>query len=83
MGRYVALAIFLMVLAICSAPMFMLGVGIAGASSAVRQLVGMRKTLDTYRTKLYDRTNDAIGLDEIERILIQESAPGPCSSDSL
>jgi hypothetical protein len=44
MGRYVALAIFLIVLAICSASMFMLGVAIAGVSSAARQLVGMRKT---------------------------------------
>jgi len=44
MGRYVALAIFLIVLAICSASMFMLGVAIAGVSSAARQLVGIRKT---------------------------------------
>ncbi|MBK7201011.1 MAG: hypothetical protein WAW03_03185 [Anaerolineae bacterium] len=44
MSRYVALASFLIVLAICSASMFMLGVAIAGVSSAVRQLVGMRKT---------------------------------------
>jgi hypothetical protein len=44
MGRYVALAAFLIVLAICSASMFMLGVAIAGVSSATRQLVGMRKT---------------------------------------
>jgi len=44
MGRYVALAIFLIVLAICSASMFMLGVAVAGVSSAARQLGGMRKT---------------------------------------
>ncbi len=44
MGRYVALTIFLIVLAICSGSMFMLGVAIAGVSSAARQLVGMRKT---------------------------------------
>ncbi len=44
MGRYVALAIFLIVLAICSASMFMVGVAIAGVSSAARQLAGMRKT---------------------------------------
>jgi hypothetical protein len=44
MGRYGALAIFLIVLAICSASMFMLGVAIAGVSSAARQLAGMRKT---------------------------------------
>ena len=44
MGRYVALAIFLIVLAICSASVFMLGVAIAGVSSAARQLAGMRKT---------------------------------------
>jgi hypothetical protein len=44
MGRYAALAMFLIVLAICSASMFMLGVAIAGVSSAARQLAGMRKT---------------------------------------
>jgi hypothetical protein len=44
MGRYAALAIFLIVLAICSASMFILGVAIAGVSSAARQLAGMRKT---------------------------------------
>ncbi len=44
MSRYVALALFLTVLAMCSASMFMLGVAIAGVSSAVRQLAGMRKT---------------------------------------
>jgi hypothetical protein len=41
MGRYVALAVFLIVLAICSASMFM---AIAGVSSAARQFAGMRKT---------------------------------------
>ena len=44
MGRYVALAIVLIVLAICSASMFMLGVAIAEVSSAARQLAGIRKT---------------------------------------
>ncbi len=44
MGRYAALALFLIVLAICSASMFILGVAIAGVSSAARQLAGMRKT---------------------------------------
>jgi hypothetical protein len=44
MGRYVALAIFLIILAICSASMFILGVAIAGISSAARQVAGMRKT---------------------------------------
>ncbi len=44
MGRYVALAIFLIVMAICSASMFMLGVAIAGISSAARQLAGLRRT---------------------------------------
>ncbi len=44
MDRYVALAIFLIVLSICSASMFMLGVAVAGVSSAARQLAGMRKT---------------------------------------
>ncbi len=44
MGRYVALTIFLIVMAICSASMFMLGVAIAGISSAARQLAGLRRT---------------------------------------
>jgi hypothetical protein len=44
MGRYVALSVFLIVMAICSASMFMLGVAIAGISSAARQLAGLRRT---------------------------------------
>jgi hypothetical protein len=44
MGRYIALALFLIVLAICSASLFMVGVAIAGISSAARQLAGMRRT---------------------------------------
>jgi hypothetical protein len=44
MGRYIALSIFLIVMAICSASMFMLGVAIAGVSSAARQLAGLRRT---------------------------------------
>jgi hypothetical protein len=44
MGRYVALTVFLIVMAICSASMFMLGVAIAGISSAARQLAGLRRT---------------------------------------
>jgi hypothetical protein len=44
MARYTALALFLIVLAICSASMFMLGVAIAGVSSAARQVGGLRKT---------------------------------------
>ena len=44
MGRYVALTIFLIVMALCSASMFMLGVAIAGISSAARQLAGLRRT---------------------------------------
>jgi hypothetical protein len=44
MGRYVALTIFLIVMAICSASMFMLGVAIAGISSVARQLAGLRRT---------------------------------------
>lgn len=44
MGRYAALTLFLIVLAICSASMFMVGVAIAGVSSAARQLGGLRKT---------------------------------------
>jgi hypothetical protein len=43
MGRYFALAIFLILLAVCSASLFMVGVAIAGVSSAARQLVWMRR----------------------------------------
>jgi hypothetical protein len=43
MDRYIALAIFLIVLAACSASLFIVGVAIAGVSSAARQLVWMRK----------------------------------------
>jgi hypothetical protein len=43
MGRYLALACFLIVLALCSASLFIVGVAIAGVSSAARQLVWMRK----------------------------------------
>lgn len=44
LSRYVALSLFLIVLAICSASPFVLGVAIAGVSSAARQLAGMRRT---------------------------------------
>jgi hypothetical protein len=43
MGRYVALAGLLILLAACSASLFMVGVAIAGVSSAARQLVWMRR----------------------------------------
>lgn len=43
LGRYVALAIFLILLAACSTSTFIAGVAIAGVSSAARQLVWMRK----------------------------------------
>jgi len=43
MGRYVALAIFLVLLAACSASLFVAGVAVAGISSAARQLVFMRR----------------------------------------
>jgi hypothetical protein len=43
MGRYMALAVFLILLAACSASLFLVGVAVAGVSSAVRQLVWMRK----------------------------------------
>jgi hypothetical protein len=42
-GRYFALAILLIVLAVCSASLFIVGVAVAGISSAARQLVWMRK----------------------------------------
>jgi hypothetical protein len=43
MGRYMALALFLIVLAVCSASLFVVGVAVAGVSSAARQLVWMRR----------------------------------------
>ena len=43
MGRYLALAVFLIVLAVCSASLFIVGVAIAGISSGLRQLVFMRR----------------------------------------
>jgi hypothetical protein len=43
MGRYLALACFLILLAVCSASLFIVGVALAGVSSAARQLVWMRK----------------------------------------
>jgi hypothetical protein len=43
MGRYVAMAAFLILLALCSASLFIAGVAVAGVSSAARQLVWMRK----------------------------------------
>ncbi len=43
MGRYIALAVLLILLAVCSASLFIVGVALAGASSAARQLVWMRK----------------------------------------
>jgi hypothetical protein len=43
MSRYIALAIFLIVLAVCSASLFVVGVALAGVSSAARQLVLLRR----------------------------------------
>jgi hypothetical protein len=43
MGRYLALTVFLILLAVCSASLFIVGVAIAGVSSTVRQLVFMRR----------------------------------------
>jgi hypothetical protein len=43
MGRYFALGIFLILLAVCSASLFVAGVAVEGVSSAARQLVWMRK----------------------------------------
>jgi len=44
MGRYLALAGFLVVVAMLSESLFMAGVAVAGLTSAARQLVWMRKT---------------------------------------
>ena len=43
MGRYLALAVFLILLAISSASAFIMGVAIAGVTSAARQLLWLRK----------------------------------------
>ena len=43
MGRYSALSLFLILLAACSASLFIVGVAVGGISSAARQLVWMRK----------------------------------------
>lgn len=43
LSRYIALAIFLILMAVCSASVFIVGVAIAGVSSAARQLVWMRR----------------------------------------
>jgi hypothetical protein len=43
MGRYFALSMFLIILAVCSASLFIAGVAVGGVSSAARQLVWMRK----------------------------------------
>ncbi|MCX6135860.1 MAG: hypothetical protein NTU47_18810 [Ignavibacteriales bacterium] len=43
MGRYFALSLFLILLAVCSASLFIVGVAVGGVSSAARQLVWMRK----------------------------------------
>ena len=42
MGRYFALSLFLILLAACSASLFIVGVAVGGVSSAARQLVWMR-----------------------------------------
>jgi hypothetical protein len=43
MGRYLALAVFLSVLAVCSGSPFIVGVAIAGVTSAVRQLIWLQR----------------------------------------
>ena len=43
LSRYIALAIFLILMAVCSASLFIVGVAVAGVSSAARQLVWMRR----------------------------------------
>jgi hypothetical protein len=43
MGRYLALAVFLILLAVCSGSSFIVGVAIAGITSAVRQLLWLRR----------------------------------------
>jgi len=43
MGRYLALALFLILLAVCSGSSFIVGVAIAGITSAARQLLWLRR----------------------------------------
>jgi hypothetical protein len=43
MGRYLALAAFLSLLAVCSASPFIVGVAMAGVTSAGRQLLWLRR----------------------------------------
>ena len=43
MGRYIALAVLLTVLAICSSSPFVAGVAVAGLTSALRQLLWLRR----------------------------------------
>ena len=43
MGRYLAMAAFLIFLAACSASPFIVGVAIAGMTSALRQLLWLRR----------------------------------------
>jgi len=43
LGHYFALTVLLILIAVCSASLFIVGVAIAGVSSAVRQLVFMRR----------------------------------------
>lgn len=43
MGRYIALAVFLTVLAICSSSLFIVGVAVAGLTSALRQMLWLRR----------------------------------------
>jgi hypothetical protein len=43
MGRYAATTVLLIILAVCSASIFIIGVSIAGLTSALRQLIWLRK----------------------------------------
>jgi hypothetical protein len=43
MGRYLALTVFISILAVCSASPFIVGVAIAGMTSTIRQLMWLRR----------------------------------------
>ena len=43
MGRYLALTVFISLLAVCSAPPFIVGVAIAGMTSTIRQFLWLRR----------------------------------------
>jgi hypothetical protein len=58
MGRYAATTVLLIILAVCSASIFIIGVSIAGLTSTLRQLIWLRKVppiaVEDYPPPAYD-----------------------------